>query len=122
MRQHAVKHMSSPLVNRLDRILVFAPLEEEYIREIARRSLSDATIRAQRLNVLLHISSEALDAIVTMTINRNSGARPVARLINKYVDDQLANILYKSKIEGREFELQVIEGRPELVEVSTPVV
>lgn len=122
MRQHAVKHMSSPLVNRLDRILVFAPLEEEYIREIARRSLSDATIRAQRLNVLLHISSEALDAIVTMTINRNSGARPVARLINKYVDDQLANILYKSKIEGREFELQVIEGRPEIVEVSTPVV
>ena len=122
MRQHVVKHMSSPLVNRLDRILVFAPLEEEYIREIARRSLSDATIRAQRLNVLLHISSEALDAIVTMTINRNSGARPVARLINKYVDDQLANILYKSKIEGREFELQVIEGRPEIVEVSTPVV
>jgi len=57
-----------------------------------------------------------------MTINRNSGARPVDRLINKYVDDQLANILYKSQIGGREFELQVIEGRPEIIEVSTPVV
>ncbi|MBH39898.1 MAG: ATP-dependent Clp protease ATP-binding protein ClpC [Chloroflexi bacterium] len=122
VRQHAVKHLPSPLVNRLDRIIVFDPLEAEYIREIARRALSDATIRAQRLNVLLHISSEALDAIVAMTINRHSGARPVARLINKYVDDQLANILYKSQIAGREFELQVIEGRPKIIEVSTSIV
>ena len=121
MRQYTIKHLPSPLVNRLDRLLVFAPLEEEDIREISRRALSDATIRARRLNVLLHISSEALDAIVTMTINRNSGARPVARLINKYVDDGLANILYKSKIDGREFELQVFEGQPGIVEVSASV-
>ena len=118
IREFARKQLPSEFLNRLDRLLVFRGLGEEEIREIARRALSDATLRAENLGIRLHITSDALDFIVSATLGRHAGARPIAQLVGDYVDEPLSDRLMQAEAEGREFELRVLDGTPTIVETT----
>ena len=119
MREHARRHLPSEFLNRIDRLLVFTNLEEEHIREIARRQLSAATVRAEKLSIQLHVTSEALDYIVGVAVERHSGARPIARLVQQYVDQPLTDCILRSHASDREFELRILEGTPTIVEITS---
>ena len=118
IREYARKQLPGEFLNRLDRLVVFRALEEEEIREIARRTLSDAILRAENLGIRLHITSEALDYIVNVTLGRNAGARPIAQLVGEYVDQPLTDHVMQQSTEGREFELRVQDGSPAIVETT----
>ena len=118
IREFARKRLPGEFLNRLDRLVVFRALAEEEIREIARRALSDATLRAENLGIRLHITSEALDYIVTVTLGRNAGARPIAQLVGEYVDQPLTDHVMQEAAEGREFELRLQDGKPTIVETT----
>ncbi len=118
IREYARKQLPGEFLNRLDRLVVFRALEEEDIREIARRTLSDAIRRAENLGIRLHITSEALDHIVNVTVGRNAGARPIAQLVGEYVDQPLTDHVMQADAEGREFELRVQDGTPTIVETT----
>ena len=116
--EFARRRLPGEFLNRLDRLVVFRALAEEEIREIARRTLSDAIGRAENLGIRLHITSEALDYIVAATLGRHAGARPVAQLVGEYVDQPLTDRVMQESAEGREFELRVQDGRPTIVETT----
>ncbi|MDE2867642.1 MAG: ATP-dependent Clp protease ATP-binding subunit [Chloroflexota bacterium] len=118
IREYARRQLPGEFLNRLDRLVVFRALEEEDIREIARRTLSDAILRAENLGIRLHITSEALDYIVNVTLGRNAGARPIAQLVGEYVDQPLTDHVMQESAEGREFELRVQDGNPVIVETT----
>ena len=118
IREFARRQLPGEFLNRLDRLVVFHALEEEDIREIARRTLSDAILRAESLGIRLHITSEALDYIVNVTLGRNAGARPIAQLVGEYVDQPLTDHVMQESAEGREFELRVQDGEPTIVEIT----
>lgn len=118
IREYARKQLPGEFLNRLDRLVVFRTLEEEDIREIARRTLSDAILRAENLGIRLDITSEALDHIVNVTVGRNAGARPIAQLVGEYVDQPLTDHVMQTEAEGREFELRVQDGKPTIVETT----
>ena len=118
LHEFARRTLPGEFLNRLDRLVVFRALAEEEIREIARRTLSDAIGRAENLGIRLHITSEALDYIVTATLGRHAGARPVAQLVGEYVDQPLTDRVMQESAEGREFELRVQDGRPTIVETT----
>lgn len=118
IREFARKQLPGEFLNRLDRLVVFRALAEEEIREIARRALSDATLRAENLGIRLHITSEALDYIVNVTLGRHAGARPIAQLVGEYVDQPLTDHVMQAEAEGREFELRVQDGTPTIVETT----
>ena len=117
IREFAKRQLPGEFLNRLDRLVVFRALEEEDIREIARRTLSDAILRSKNLGIRLHITSEALDYIVNVTLGRNAGARPIAQLVGEYVDQPLTEHVMQAAAEGREFELRVHDGEPTIVEI-----
>ncbi len=118
IREFARKQLPGEFLNRLDRLVVFRALEEEDIREIARRTLSEAILRAENLGIRLHITSEALDYIVNVTVGRRAGARPIAQLVGEYVDQPLTDQVMQAEAEGREFELRVQDERPTIVEIT----
>ena len=118
IREFARKQLPGEFLNRLDRLVVFRALAEEEIREIARRALSDATLRAENLGIRLHITSDALDYIVTVTLGRHAGARPIAQLVGEYVDQPLTDHVMHEAAEGREFELRLQDGKPTIVETT----
>ena len=118
IREYARRQLPGEFLNRLDRLVVFRALEEEDIREIARRTLSDAILRAENLGIRLHITSEALDYIVNVTLGRQAGARPIAQLVGEYVDQPLTDHVMQESTEGREFELRVQDAKPTIVETT----
>ena len=118
IREFARRQLPGEFLNRLDRLVVFRALSEEDIREIARRTLSDAALRAEKLGIRLHIASEALDYIVNVTLGRHAGARPIAQIVGEYVDQPLTDHVMQAQAEGREFELRVQDGKPTIVETT----
>ncbi len=118
IREFARRQLPSEFLNRLDRLVVFRALEEEDIREIARRTLSDAILRAENLGIRLHITSEALDYIVSVTLGRNAGARPIAQLVGEYVDQPLTDHVMQESAADREFELRLQDDKPTIVETT----
>ena len=119
MREHARRHLPAEFLNRVDRVLVFRALEEEGIREIARRALSDVTVRVEEMGVALRITAEALEFIVQAAFGRNFGARPVRQLVTRYVDEPLTDAVVGAEMAGQTFELQMSDGVPALVRLET---
>ncbi len=118
MREYARRHLPAEFLNRVDRVLVFRALAEEDIREITRRTLSDVVRRAQDMNVSLHVTTDALEFLVRAAVDRRQGARPIRRLVGQYVDEPLTERIVRDAAAGRVFELRVVDGDPQVVELD----
>ena len=118
MRDFARRHLPAEFLNRIDRLLVFRDLGDEELREIARRTLSDATLRAKALDIELHVTSEALDYVVRVAASRNQGARPVRQLVAQHVDEPLAEYHVNGQAMGQAFEFQIRSGKPNVVMIQ----
>jgi len=117
MRDHARRHLPAEFLNRIDRLLIFHDLGEAELREIARRLLSAAILRARAVGLELHVTSEALDFFVRAAADRNQGARPLRQLVSRYVDEPLTEHVVDGGAAGKEFELRVEDGEPAVVEI-----
>ncbi len=117
MRDHARRHLPAEFLNRIDRLLIFHDLGEAELREIARRLLSAAILRARAVGIELHVTSEALDFFVRAAADRNQGARALRQLVSRYVDEPLTEHVVDGSAAGKEFELRVEDGEPAVVEV-----
>ena len=121
MREHARRHLPAEFLNRIDRLLVFHDLGDAELREIARRLLSAAILRARAVGLELHVTSEALDYVVRVAAARNQGARPVRQLVSRYVDEPLTEHVVDGDGAGKVFELRVEDGEPVVVQVQRAV-
>lgn len=112
IRKYVQRHLPAEFINRIDCLLVFRDLGDEELREIARRMLSEATVRAKGMGIELHVTSEALDYIVTIAAARNHGARPVRQLVAQHVDEPLTEYIVSGDYAGQIFEFRIQDGEP----------
>ncbi|GMV28449.1 MAG: chaperone protein ClpB [Rhodanobacteraceae bacterium] len=84
-------------INRLDEIVVFRPLEQAQIRQIARIQTASLGKRLAERQLKLLISDAALDLLGQAGFDPVYGARPLKRAIQQ----QLENPLAKQILEGR---------------------
>lgn len=78
------------LLNRLDEIIVFSRLEPEELRQIARKLLSELSLRAEESGVSLDFSEATVDKIAGEGQDSVYGARPLRRAVRRNVEDRLA--------------------------------
>ena len=64
------------------------------------------------MDIELHVTSEALDYIVTIAAARNQGARPVRQLVTQYVDEPLTEHIVGGEPAGQIFEFRIQDGEP----------
>jgi ATP-dependent Clp protease ATP-binding subunit ClpA len=78
------------LVNRFDEVVLFRPLNEEELAQVAQIMLAgvNQTLEAQQVRVQL--TPEALRQIVHMGYDPEFGARPMRRIIQKTVENAVA--------------------------------
>ena len=82
----------------MDEMLVFRQLEQEDIREIARRLLAQTTLRAAELGMELVPDETAVDALARQGFDPASGARPLRRLVRRQVEDPIAEAVLAGKM------------------------
>lgn len=94
-----LRHSLRPeFLNRVDEIVMFSPLSLEQIREIVVIQLNNLRNVLLGSNMKLDVSDEAIDWLATNGYDPQSGARPVKRLIQKALVNELSKEIIAGKI------------------------
>lgn len=92
---------SPEFLNRIDDIVMFDQLDKEAILKIIDVELKDFYGRVMKLGYELQLSEEAKEFIADKGYDKNFGARPLKRAIQKYLEDDLAELLLHLNAEGK---------------------
>ena len=92
---------SPEFLNRVDDIIMFDQLEKDAILKIIDIELKDYYSRVEKLGFNLEISDEAKSFMAEKGYDRNFGARPLKRSIQKYLEDELAELMLTLNAEGK---------------------
>ena len=92
---------SPEFLNRVDDIIMFDQLTRESISSIIDIELKDFYSRIDKLGFRLELSDDAKAFIAEKGYDKNFGARPLKRAIQKYLEDDLAELLLGLGAEGQ---------------------
>jgi ATP-dependent Clp protease ATP-binding subunit ClpB len=84
-------HFRPEFINRVDDAVVFHPLSQAQIRDIARIQLRGLQARLKERGLELELSDAALDKLAEAGFDPVYGARPLKRSIQTLVENPLAN-------------------------------
>ena len=91
------QHFRPEFINRVDDVVVFRPLDEEQIEQIAALQLQALSGRLAEQDLQLSLSDEALKAVTAAGFDSVYGARPLKRAIQRLVENPLANEILAGK-------------------------
>jgi ATP-dependent Clp protease ATP-binding subunit ClpC len=98
--QAALKKTFAPeFLNRIDDVIIFNALERNDIHKIIDIELAKLFERIKDLGYQLTLSDEAKDYIVDKGFDKEYGARPLKRAIQKYIEDTLAEEIVTSQVQ-----------------------
>ena len=103
-------HFRPEFLNRIDDIIVFRPLGREELREIVEIQLKRLNRILKEQNITLVPSESALDLLTKLGYEPAFGARPLKRVIQKYVQNELANSIIDGRIHQGQSVLLDTEG------------
>ncbi len=98
--ENALKKSFAPeFLNRIDDVIIFNTLEREHIHLIIDIELKKLIDRIEDIGYTLSLTKEAKDYIANKGFDKQYGARPLKRAIQKYIEDALAEEIVNSKLE-----------------------
>jgi ATP-dependent Clp protease ATP-binding subunit ClpA len=99
-------------LNRLDDIIIFQPLKPEELRKICDIMVKDVAERVKGKQIILTVDEKVKLKLTREGYNPAFGARPLRRLITKYVEDLISENILKSPIRKkvREIKIQLDEN------------
>ena len=121
--ENALKKAFAPeFLNRIDDVVVFNNLEKEDIDKIIDIELSKLLERISELGYTLKLSKKAKSFIAEKGFDKQYGARPLKRAIQKYVEDALAEEIIKSNVhEGDIINLDIGKDDTKLeIKITSP--
>jgi ATP-dependent Clp protease ATP-binding subunit ClpC len=103
--------MRPEFLNRIDEVVLFRKLEPAQLRRIVRLLLNQTEARLAAQGHDLSVSEEAVDWIAENGYEPEYGARPLRRLIQRELDDRIADLLVASDLaDGTAVAVTVADG------------
>ena len=97
----ALKEKFRPeFLNRIDDVIVFHKLTRDETAEIAEILLKSLKKRLAVMGVTLVVSQAAMDLIIEKGYDDEYGARPLKRVIRRYVEDKLSEEILRGTLAG----------------------
>lgn len=85
-------------INRMDSVIVFHALNRDHIRQIATIELGKVAERLKDRQIVLSATDSALEKLAEKGYDPEMGARPLRRVIQIEIEDQLSDELLANKI------------------------
>ena len=85
-------------LNRVDEIIVFNSLNKEELLQIVDLMLADTMKALKHKDISFEISNEAKQFILEKGTNIKFGARPLRRAIQRYIEDEISEMILRSEI------------------------
>lgn len=98
-------------LNRIDDIIVFSHLSKEEIREIVDLMMKDLFKRLSERELSIEVTDEVKDYLAKDGYNEAYGARPLRRLIQKKIEDQLAEEILTNAYQAGDTILLKLDSR-----------
>jgi ATP-dependent Clp protease ATP-binding subunit ClpB len=92
------KHLRPEFINRIDEIVTFRPLSAEAIQSIVRIQLDRVIKKIETKEITLEVSDEAIEAIARIGFDPDFGARPIKRVIQRMVVNELSKKLLSGEV------------------------
>ena len=83
-------------LNRLDDIIIFQPLRPEELRKICDIMVKEVTNRVKSKQILLTVDDKVKLKLTREGYNPMFGARPLRRLVTKYIEDLISETMLKT--------------------------
>lgn len=80
-------------LNRIDKTVVFSPLDKKILRSIIVLQLDELVSRLRGIGLTCTYDTKAITYILSKTYNPEYGARPVRRYIQDSIEDVIADML-----------------------------
>ena len=118
--------MRPEFLNRIDEIVLFRKLDKTQLREIVRLLLNATESRLAGRSITLTVTDAAVDWIAEHGYEPEYGARPLRRLIQRELDDRIADLLVTDRVlDGGDLTVDAVDGRllvlPRVDFVETPL-
>ena len=85
-------------LNRVDEIIVFNSLNKDELLQIVDLMLADTVKALKHKDISFEISNEAKQFILEKGTNIKFGARPLRRAIQRYIEDEISEMILRSQI------------------------
>ncbi len=116
MKEHMLEELKKQFrpefVNRIDEVVVFHSLDETHIGEIVELMLEQVKDRMREKDMQIEFTQEAKEFLAQNGFEPEYGARPLRRLIQRLVEDGLAEALLEGKIKtGEKVAVDLKDGK-----------
>ena len=99
-------------LNRIDETIVFSHLSKEEIRQIVDLMLKDLFKRLAEKELNIEVSDEVKDHLAECGYSEAYGARPLRRLIQRKMEDSLAEEMLSGKyVKGDTIKVTLVDGK-----------
>lgn len=86
-------------LNRIDEIIMFTPLSRDEISDIVKLQFNQLQATLQEMGITIEASEEALDWLAQLGYDPQFGARPLKRVIQKKILNELSKQILAGKID-----------------------
>src|SRR5207253_5007554 len=98
IHQELKKEFSPEFINRIDDIIIFNPLTHEELQQICRLLIDDVNQAIAPKGVQIAIDEPVVNWLLKRAEEEsNSGARPLRRAIQRYIEDELSEFMIRHK-------------------------
>ena len=99
-------------LNRIDEIIMFQPLSQSQIRDIVRIQLRSVAKMLEQNEITISATDEAVNRLAEVGYDPAMGARPVKRVIQREILNEMSRQLLEGKIHSNEtIIIDVIDGQ-----------
>lgn len=98
LKKELQKAFSPEFINRLDDIIYFRTLEKPDVLKILDVELSKVIPRLETLGYKVKVADDLKSKIAEVGFDPKFGARPIKRVIQKYIEDTLADLMICGQI------------------------
>jgi ATP-dependent Clp protease ATP-binding subunit ClpA len=106
-------------LNRLDDIIIFQPLKPEELRKICDIMIKQLTKRVLTKNITLIVEEKVKVKMAREGYNPAFGARPLRRLVTKYLEDALSEFLLKNPLNNKKITLKIVLNEQDKIIVKS---
>ena len=93
------KSIKPEFLNRIDEIIMFQPLTREEVRRIVELQLKNIQKTLEKSSIKLTVTKKAVDHIATIGYDPQFGARPIKRVIQKNLLNELSKMILEEKVD-----------------------
>ena len=93
--------ISPEFLNRIDEVIMFTPLTRKDVRNIVKLQFELILKRIPNNQFRIEISEEAIGWLAAVGYDPTHGARPVKRMLQKYLLNDLSREILSGRMEGR---------------------